>query len=65
MIEYGELERVGGGRPIAGECAVGMRDECQCPAMVNEGTFALTCSTDWLLMLYNCHHCASAKATLC
>ncbi len=38
VIEYGELERRR--QPaIAGECAVGMRDECRSPAMVNEGTF--------------------------
>ena len=51
VIEYGELERVGG----SGSLRVNVRLVCatnaDLPAMVNEEPlFALTCSTDWLLM---------------
>lgn len=63
VIEYGELERVGGSQPLQVNVRLVCATNADLPAMVNEGTFALTCSTDWLLMLYNCHHCASAKAT--
>ncbi len=63
VIEYGELERVGGSQPLQ----VNVRLVCATNADLRrwsmKALFALTCSTDWLLMLYNCHHCASAKAT--
>ena len=59
VIEYGELERVGGSQPLQ----VDARRMPISRRWSMKALFALTCSTDWLLMLYNCHHCASAKAT--
>lgn len=46
VIEYGELERVGGSQPLQVNVRLVCATNADLPAMVNEGLFALTCSTD-------------------
>lgn len=63
VIEYGELERVGGSQPLQVNVRLVCATNADLPAMVNEGTFRADLLDRLVLMLYNCHHCASAKAT--
>lgn len=63
VIEYGELERVGGSQPLQVNVRLVCATNADLPAMVNEGTFRADLLDRLALMLYNCHHCASAKAT--
>ena len=57
VIEYGELERVGGSQPLQ----VNVRLVCE----TNADFFAPTFSTVWPLMWCSCRRCASARATSC
>lgn len=65
VIEYGELERVGGSQPLQ----VNVRPVCatnaDLPQMVEDGLFAPTFSTVWPLMWCSCRRCASARAISC
>nr|VUD24154.1 transcriptional regulator [Salmonella sp. NCTC 7297] len=65
VIEYGELERVGGSQPLQVNVRLVCATNADLPAMVKEGTFRADCSTGWLLMLYNCRRCANARAISC
>ncbi len=47
VIEYGELERVGGSQPLQVNVRLVCATNADLPQMVEEGHFAPTCSTAW------------------
>jgi psp operon transcriptional activator len=57
VIEYGELERVGGSQPLQVNVRLVCATNANLPEMVAEGNSAPTCSTAWPLTSFSC--CAS------
>lgn len=65
MIEYGELERVGGSQPLQVNVRLVCATNADLPAMVKEGKFRADLLDRLALMLYNCRRYANAKAISC
>lgn len=65
VIEYGELERVGGSQPLQVNVRLVCATNADLPAMVKEGTFRADLLDRLALTLYNCRRCANAGAISC
>jgi transcriptional regulator with GAF, ATPase, and Fis domain len=59
VIEYGELERVGGSQPLQVNVRLVCATNADLPQMVEDGLFAPTCSTVWPSMWCSCRRCAT------
>ncbi|GHL72493.1 hypothetical protein ECZU34_02410 [Escherichia coli] len=65
VIEYGELERVGGSQPLQVNVRLVCATNADLPAMVNEGNFRADLLDRLAFDVVQLPPCASAKATLC
>ncbi len=65
VIEYGELERVGGSQPLQVNVRLVCATNADLPRMVSEGTFRADLLDRPPLTWCNSHRYASVKVTLC
>jgi transcriptional regulator with AAA-type ATPase domain len=65
VIEYGELERVGGSQPLQVNVRLVCATNADLPRWLHRTNSAPTCWTGWRLTLCSCRHCVNAKATSC
>lgn len=65
VIEYGELERVGGSQPLGLTFARCAPPTPTCPRWWQKTNSAPTSRTGWLSMSFSCRHCGSVAAISC
>lgn len=65
VIEYGELERVGGSQPLQSTFARCAPLTPICPQWWQKTNSAPTCWTGWLSMSFSCRRCGSVAAISC
>ena len=65
VIEYGELERVGGSQPLQVNVRLVCATNADLPQMVEDGLFRADLLDSWLSMWCSCRRCANARAILC
>ncbi|VTN08442.1 Phage shock protein F [Raoultella terrigena] len=65
VIEYGELERVGGSQPLQVNVRLVCATNADLPQMVEAAISAPISSTAWPSTWCSCRRCAKGRATLC